>query len=108
MRSFAPAPSQRRELAVAAIGLAIFAIAPLAIAGLHPLAIALSAFVIVGALAGVLLHGRRQRAADLRGLWAIVEGTFGPLELAAGGDAPRRREAPGDASDPTQTRSGSR
>lgn len=94
VRRFAVTPAQRRELAVAALGLAVFIVAPIALAGANPIALGLAAAMLLGVLGSVLLYGRAQRERDIRELLAIVERTFGPLELPAGDGSPRRRDHP--------------
>ncbi|MEZ4384029.1 MAG: hypothetical protein R3A79_22035 [Nannocystaceae bacterium] len=96
IRSYALTPAQRREFFLAGLGIALFIVAPVAIAGAHPIALGISLVTLVGVLASLLLQGRRQRAADIRDLLAIVERTFGPLELPEASDAPRRRAHPGE------------
>ena len=91
---YALAPAQRLEFVFAGLGLAVFIVAPVVIAGAHPIALGISLMTLIGVLASVLLYGHRQRSADIRELLAIVERTFGPLELPAAGDAPRRRAHP--------------
>ncbi len=96
VKRFAVTPAQRFEVARAVVGLTAFIIAPLLIAGLNPIAIGFAAFMLFGVLSSVLLYRRRQRADDIRALFAIVEGAFGPLELPAASDSPRRRDHPPD------------
>ncbi|MCA9657973.1 MAG: hypothetical protein KC486_06485 [Myxococcales bacterium] len=97
VRRYAVTPAQRLEFVVACLGIAVFVVAPVAVAGAHPIALGISLLTLFGVVASVLLYNRRQRAADIRELLAIVERTFGPLELPAAGDAPRRRAHPGDS-----------
>lgn len=96
VKKFAVAPSQRSELVLAAVGLSAFVIAPIAIAGAHPVALALAAVSLLGVVGSVLFYRRRQRSEDIRGLLSIVGRTFGPLELSSAGESPRRRDEPGD------------
>ena len=93
VKKYAVVPSQRLELALAVVGLSAFVIAPVAIAGAHPVALALAAVSLFGVIGSVLFYRRRQRSADIRDLLAIVERTFGPLELSSAGESPRRRES---------------
>lgn len=97
IRPYAATPAQRLEFIVASLGIAVFVVAPVAIAGAHPIALGISLATLLGVVASVLLYGRRQRSADIRELLAIVERTFGPLELPEASDAPRRRAAPEDS-----------
>jgi hypothetical protein len=91
---YAVLPSQRSELALAGLGLAALVIAPVVLTGAHPVALALSAAGLFGALASVFLHRRRERDEDIRELLALVERSFGPLELASAGESPGRRDQP--------------
>lgn len=97
IRRYAVAPAQRLEFVLAGLGLSLFVVAPVAIAGAHPIALGISLMTLFGILASVLFYGHRQRSADIRELLAIVERTFGPLELPAAGDAPRRRAHPDES-----------
>jgi len=97
IRRYAVTPAQRLEFVLAGLGLALLIVAPVALAGAHPIALGISFMSLFGVLASVLLYGRRQRSKDIRELLAIVERTFGPLELPATGDAPRRRAHPDDS-----------
>ncbi len=93
VRRFAPTPAQRSRFALAVAAWATFVVAPLAIAGLHPVAVCFSALSLVGGLAGLLLSDRKRRAAEVRDLLGRVEGVFAPLELSEHDPAPHRLEA---------------
>lgn len=90
-RNFAATPDQRTRAFMGVLSWLAFAVAPFAIGGLHPAALALSAFIFVGGIASTLIHDRKRRAQDLRELLAIVEGCYGPLELPEADPAPHRR-----------------
>ncbi len=96
VKRFAITPAQRFEVARAVVGLGAFILAPIVFAGLNPVALAFAAFMLFGVLGSVLLYRRRQREDDIRELLAIVEGAYGPLELPAASDSPRRRDHPLD------------
>lgn len=91
---YALLPSQRSDFTLACLALAALVIAPVALTGAHPVALAFAAAGLFGALASVFLYRRRERDEDIRELLALVERSFGPLELASAGESPGRRDQP--------------
>ncbi|PRP91137.1 hypothetical protein ENSA5_57970 [Enhygromyxa salina] len=89
VKPYAPAPARRVTVGVTVASWVLFVLAPVVLAGPHPVALALSAFMLIGGVASVTLRGRRRRAQEVRDLLAIVEGIYGPLELSRGEDPHR-------------------
>jgi hypothetical protein len=89
---YAPAPAQRRKLGAIAVASTALLIAMVTAVGAHPVLLSLWAVMIVGVMGSILFYRHRRRSQDIRDLLAIVERTFGPLELPSGDDAPHRRE----------------
>ena len=65
------------------------------IANAHPIALALAALMGGGSLWSIFFYDHRRRAKDIRDLLAVVERTFGPLELPSGDEIPYRLEEGG-------------
>ncbi len=95
VRRYAPVPAQRRRLRRITVIMLGVLTAMVAATSAHPLLLGLAGVTIAGLMASLLLHRRQQRSRDVRDLLAIVERTFGPLELAASDDDPHRRDEPG-------------
>lgn len=93
VRRLAPTPAQRSRFAAAVAAWVLFVVAPVAIAGLHPVALCFSAVSLLGGLAGLLVSDRERRATEVRDLLGKVESVFAPLELAAHDPVPHRLAA---------------
>ena len=87
---YAPTPAQLPTVMVAVVDWAVFVLAPIILAGLHPVAFALSAVSFFGGIFSVLAYDRRRRERDIRDLLAVVERTYGPHELSALSGLPHR------------------
>lgn len=90
VKRYAPTPVRRVTVRVTVTSWAFFVIAPVLLAGPHPIALALSAFMLIGGVASVTLRERRRRSQDVRDLLAIVERIYGPHELSSAEDPHRR------------------
>lgn len=96
VRRYAPAPAQRSKLGAVALGTVAVLVAMMAAVGIHPVLLGLAGVTILGVLTSVIFYGHRRRSQDIRDLMAIVERTFGPLELPSAEDAPYRQYDPDD------------
>ena len=90
VRPYAPTPAQLPTVMVAVVAWAVFVLAPIILAGLNPVAFALSAVSFFGGIFSVLAYDRRRRERDIRDLLAVVERTYGPHELSALSGLPHR------------------
>jgi hypothetical protein len=89
VKRYAPVPSQRFSLVATTVGLVAGAVAMIVATAAHPIILTLVAICALGLLSSVLFFRHQQRSQDIRELLAVVERTFGPLELPTEGSPHR-------------------
>ena len=89
-RRYAPTPRQAARLTLATSTAGAALLAMVLAAGPQPLLFALAGLVTLGTAVGLLAYRRAERRRDLHELLALVERTFGPLELPPTDPSPHR------------------
>lgn len=87
---YAPTPAERLKMTATLAGFAAVCVAMIIGAAGHPIILGLVGVSALGVLSSVLFFRHQQRSQDIKDLLAIVERTFGPLELPETEGSPHR------------------